>query len=112
LNGSGSTKRLAVFAVMILAATGVRVRADPIPPEWLEEQHASCVFTCRQSPANDPKDCESACTCAGKEMSALLTREEYIAIERTEQQQKKLAVDLAEKLRTINDRCTPDPSGL
>jgi hypothetical protein len=104
--------RAALATVMILAWAVAPARADSIPPEWLQEQHASCLFTCRQSSANDPKDCESACTCVDQEMSTDLTREEYIAIERTLQQQKQLPVELSEKLRTINDRCELDPSGL
>ena len=104
--------RAALAAVMILASAAWSARADPIPPEWLQERHASCVFTCRQSPANDPKDCETACTCVDQEMTAELSREEYIDIERTLQQQKTLPVELAEKLRTIDDRGTLDPTGL
>lgn len=110
---AGYRRRLTLAASLAFSLSDAAVlHADPIPQEWLQEQHASCVFACRKSPANNATDCENACTCAGKETGTLLSREEYIAIERTRQTNRKLPVDLAEKLRTIDDRCAPDPAGL
>ena len=107
----GLRRNRALLAAALLCC-GANARAEPIPPEWLQEQHASCVFTCMQSPANAAADCDRTCSCADQETAHQLTREEYITIRRTLQMKQKLPVALSEKIRTITDRCTPGPDGL
>ena len=103
---------LAAALVLLGAGGSMGAGAEPIPPEWLREQHASCMFTCTQSPANAPADCERACSCADQETAHQFTRQEYIAMRRALQTKQKLPPALAEKVRTVGDRCTPGPDGL
>ena len=101
-------KLWSLAAALLLAVIGGSVaRADPIPPEWLQQQHDACLQACGIT-AQEPGHCTALCDCASREIATIMTREEYATMANAAATRQRIPSELNEKLMTVEDRCQTD----
>jgi hypothetical protein len=100
-------RRAALIVAACCATGGGALRADQIPPEWLQQQHDTCVEACARN-GTQISHCEQDCTCIVAEESATLSRDEYAIMSNAAAASQAIPPDLKEKLLTISDRCKED----
>ena len=123
MTGKGAFRRRQRLAAISAAACGIVVgvtivgvaiigraaaqSADPIPPEWLQQQHDIYVESCLRR-GTQVAICEQEGTCMVTEESATISRDEYAVISNAAASGQSIPPDLKEKLLTISDRCKAD----
>jgi hypothetical protein len=101
-----SKMRLLLGAPVMLGAILVApaVNADPIPQEWLQNQHKSCLEACTKTGVAQDT-CESNCTCYENETAKSFTSEEYMSVTdalANKQQPSQASID---KMTAIANKC-------
>jgi hypothetical protein len=114
MTGTGALRTLQRVTAILAVACGTigggvarSASPDPIPPEWLQQQHDTCVESCASADAQ-LSSCEQNCACIVTEESATMSRDEYAILSNAAAAGQDIPPDLKEKLLTISDRCKED----
>jgi hypothetical protein len=79
--------------------------AEPIPAQWLQNQHDVCMKSCTTQQNADTAKCTARCDCASQQVSSSITMEEYMEFDQAMKGGKQPPQDVMDKIQNVLASC-------